>query len=129
MALIEKFIAKATESGGFNSLSAAEGDELGQLGKPQVYFRAHHLLTSGDGSYALKWGSTSAYKEDADGKPVYDWTINDKIFDTYLERGIKPYVQIERHRRSGEERFATGEKGRSGCRKDEGGRMEVKDEG
>ena len=68
--------------------------ELGQLGKPQVYFRAHHLLTSGDGAYALKWGSTSAYKEDADGKPVYDWTINDRIFDTYLERGIKPYVEI-----------------------------------
>jgi xylan 1,4-beta-xylosidase len=68
--------------------------ELGQLGKPQVYFRAHHLLTSGDGSYALKWGSTSAYKEDADGKPMYDWTINDRIFDTYLQRGIKPYAQI-----------------------------------
>jgi xylan 1,4-beta-xylosidase len=68
--------------------------ELGQMGGAQVYFRCHHLLTSGDGSYALKWGSTSAYKEDADGKPVYDWTINDKIFDTYLERGIKPYVQI-----------------------------------
>jgi xylan 1,4-beta-xylosidase len=68
--------------------------ELGQLGGPQVYFRCHHLLTSGDGAYALKWGSTSAYKEDANGNPVYDWTINDKIFNTYLERGIKPYVQI-----------------------------------
>jgi xylan 1,4-beta-xylosidase len=68
--------------------------ELGKLGKPQVYFRAHHLLTSGDGSYALKWGSTSAYKEDANGAPIYDWTINDRIFDTYLQRGIKPYVQI-----------------------------------
>ena len=68
--------------------------ELGQLGGPQVYFRAHHLLTSGGGAYALKWGSTSAYKEDTNGTPVYDWTINDKIFDTYLERGLKPYVQI-----------------------------------
>jgi xylan 1,4-beta-xylosidase len=68
--------------------------ELGQLGAPQVYFRAHHLLTSGDGEYALKWSSTSAYKEDAKGNPVYDWTINDKIFDTYLERRVKPYVEI-----------------------------------
>jgi xylan 1,4-beta-xylosidase len=68
--------------------------ELGQLGPPQVYFRAHHLLTSGDGAYALKWGSTSAYKEDASGKPIYDWTINDQIFDAYLQRGVKPYVQI-----------------------------------
>jgi xylan 1,4-beta-xylosidase len=68
--------------------------ELGRLGEPQVYFRAHHLLTSGDGSYALKWGSSSAYKEDASGKPIYDWTINDRIFDSYLERGVKPYVEI-----------------------------------
>jgi xylan 1,4-beta-xylosidase len=68
--------------------------ELGALGGPQVYIRCHHLLTSGDGAYALKFGSTSAYKEDANGKPVYDWTINDKIFDTYLQRGLKPYVEI-----------------------------------
>ncbi len=68
--------------------------ELGKLGTSQVYFRAHHLLTSGDGSYALKWGSTSAYKEDANGAPIYDWTINDRIFDTYLERGVKPYVEM-----------------------------------
>jgi xylan 1,4-beta-xylosidase len=68
--------------------------ELGHLGGGQVYFRCHHLLTSGDGSYALKWGSTSAYKEDANGTPVYDWTINDRIFDTYLANGVKPYVQL-----------------------------------
>jgi len=68
--------------------------ELGCLGTPQVYVRCHHLLTSGDGAYALKWGSTSAYKEDAAGRPVYDWSINDRIFDTYLTNGLKPYVQI-----------------------------------
>jgi xylan 1,4-beta-xylosidase len=32
--------------------------ELGQLRPEQVYFRAHNLLTSGDGTPALKWGST-----------------------------------------------------------------------
>jgi len=68
--------------------------ELGRLGGPQVYIRCHHLLTSGDGSPALKWGSTGIYTEDADGKPVYNWTIVDRIFDTYLERGLKPYAQI-----------------------------------
>lgn len=68
--------------------------ELGQLGKPQVSIRTHHLLTSGDGAPGMKWGSTNAYTEDAQGKPIYDWTITDRIFDTYLERGLKPYVQI-----------------------------------
>ena len=68
--------------------------ELGQLGGPQVFIRCHHLLTSGDGAPALKWSSTNAYTEDAQGKPVYDWTITDRIFDTYLARGLKPYAQI-----------------------------------
>ncbi len=68
--------------------------DLGKLGKPQVYFRAHNLLSTGDGTPALKWGSTNAYTEDAAGNPVYDWTIVDHIFDTYLARGIKPYAQI-----------------------------------
>ena len=68
--------------------------ELGKLGAPQVYFRTHNLLTSGDGTPALKWGSTNAYSEDARGRPIYDWTIVDRIFATYLERGVKPYVQI-----------------------------------
>jgi len=68
--------------------------ELGQLGPPPVYFRAHNLLTSGDGTPALKWGSTNAYTEDADGRPLYDWRILDRIFDTYRERGLRPYAQI-----------------------------------
>jgi xylan 1,4-beta-xylosidase len=68
--------------------------ELGQMGGPQVYIRCHHLLTSGDGVPALKWSSTNAYTEDAQGHPVYDWTITDGIFDTYLKRGLKPYVEI-----------------------------------
>ena len=67
---------------------------LGELRPQTVYFRTHNLLTTGDGTPALKWGSTNAYTEDANGKAVYDWTIIDRIFDTYLERGVKPYVQI-----------------------------------
>lgn len=59
-----------------------------------VHVRAHNLLTTGDGTPALKWGSTNAYTEDADGNPVYDWTLVDRIFDTYIERGMKPYVEI-----------------------------------
>jgi xylan 1,4-beta-xylosidase len=70
--------------------------ELGQIG-PSVatkYFRAHNLLSTGDGSPALKWGSTNAYTEDSNGNPVYNWTIVDQIFDAYYEAGMKPYLQI-----------------------------------
>src|SRR5258706_1133454 len=68
--------------------------QLGEMRPKEVYFRAHNLLTSGDGTPALKWGSTGVYREDTEGKAVYDWTILDRIFDTYLERGIRPYAQI-----------------------------------
>ncbi len=68
--------------------------ELGALGDPQVYFRAHSLLVTGDGTPALKWGSTNVYTEDAQGRAVYDWTIVDRIFATYLAHHVKPYAQI-----------------------------------
>lgn len=68
--------------------------ELAALSPVPVYVRTHNLLTSGDGEAALKWGSTNAYTEDASGKPRYDWTIVDRIFDTYAERGMKPLVEI-----------------------------------
>ena len=68
--------------------------ELAALSPVPVYVRAHNLLTTGDGSAALKWGSTNAYTEDASGNPRYDWSIVDRIFDTYMERGMKPLVEI-----------------------------------
>ncbi|MCI0745476.1 MAG: hypothetical protein L0Y58_08735 [Verrucomicrobia subdivision 3 bacterium] len=68
--------------------------ELGELTPKQVYFRTHNLLTSGDGTPALKWGSTGAYRENAQGQPIYDWTILDRVFDTYLECRVRPYAQI-----------------------------------
>jgi len=68
--------------------------ELGGLRPQTVFFRTHNLLTSGDGTPALKWGSTGAYREDAQGHAIYNWTILDRMFDTYLECGVKPYVEI-----------------------------------
>jgi xylan 1,4-beta-xylosidase len=68
--------------------------ELAKLGPHPVFIRMHHLLTSGRGAPALKWGSTNAYREDPQGRPVYDWTIVDRIFDTLLARGTRPFVEI-----------------------------------
>ncbi len=68
--------------------------EISKLSKVPVYVRVHSLLVTGDGTAALKWGSTNAYTEDAKGNPVYNWTIIDKIFDTFIARGMKPIAQI-----------------------------------
>jgi xylan 1,4-beta-xylosidase len=67
---------------------------LAAMSPVPVFVRAHHLLVTGKGTHALKWGSTNAYTEDANGNPVYDWTIVDSIFDTYIQRGMKPFAQI-----------------------------------
>lgn len=68
--------------------------ELAALSPVPVYVRTHNLLTTGDGTAALKWGSTNAYTEDASGRARYDWTIVDRIIDTYVERKMKPLVEI-----------------------------------
>jgi xylan 1,4-beta-xylosidase len=68
--------------------------EFAQMSQEPVYIRVHNLFTTGDGSAALKWGSTNVYTEDAAGKPVYDWKIVDRIFDTFRETGVKPLVQL-----------------------------------
>ena len=93
--------------------------EISDLSPVPVYIRAHNLLTTGDGTPSLKWGSTNIYTEDKKGNPVYDWTIVDKIFDTYIERGMKPLVELgfmpealssnpDPYRHSWPETFSTG---------------------
>ena len=68
--------------------------ELGAMRPDAVFFRAHNMLCSGDGTPAYKWGSTGIYTEDKNGNPVYNWTVVDRIFDTYRERGVRPYVEL-----------------------------------
>ena len=68
--------------------------ELSSLAPVPVYIRTHNLLTSGNGEPALKWGSTNVYTEDANGKAVYDWTILDRILDTYRDTNTRPMFEI-----------------------------------
>ena len=68
--------------------------ELSALAPQPAYVRVHNLLTTGDGAASLKWGSTNVYTEDAASKPVYSWTILDKIFDAFHAAGIRPLVEI-----------------------------------
>ena len=68
--------------------------EIAALSPVPVYVRAHSLMVTGDGTPALKWGSTNMYREDANGNPIYYWNIVDSIFDTYVQRGMKPLAQI-----------------------------------
>ncbi len=68
--------------------------KLARLAPGNFHDRTHNLLTSGNGQPALKWGSTNVLTLDSAGKPVYNWTILDLIFDTYRDTGITPYVEL-----------------------------------
>ena len=68
--------------------------ELHDLSPAPVYIRAHHLLTSGNGVAELKWSSSNVFSLDANGKPVYDWTITDQTFDEYQRAGVRPFVEL-----------------------------------
>lgn len=81
-----------------NYLYAPNGNrllhELAALSPVPVYFRAHNLLTTGNGEASLKWGSTNVYTERPDGSPVYNFTITDRIFDSLIAAHIRPLVEI-----------------------------------
>ncbi len=68
--------------------------ELHDLAPVPVYIRAHHLLTSGNGKAELKFSSTNIYSEDAQGRPVYDFTLLDGIFDAWKTAGVRPMVEL-----------------------------------
>ena len=68
--------------------------ELAALNVVPAYIRTHNLLTTGDGSASLKWGSTNVYTVDASGHPIYSWVILDQIFDAFHAAGVKPLVEI-----------------------------------
>lgn len=68
--------------------------QLHDLSPVPVYIRAHFLLATGDGKPDLKWSSSNVYTEDANGKPVYSWTILDEIFDAYAAAHVRPLVEL-----------------------------------
>lgn len=59
-----------------------------------VYIRFHHSLTSGNGEPELKWSSTKVFTVDANGKPVYDFTIMDQMFDSLKQAGGRPMERL-----------------------------------
>jgi len=68
--------------------------ELHDLSPVPVHIRAHFLFNSGNGVPEVKWSSSNVFSLDANGKPVYDFTITDKMFDAYKEADVQPMVEL-----------------------------------
>ena len=67
---------------------------LARVHSAPVRVRTHFLFNTGDGTPALKWGSTNVYTEDSAGNPVYDYTLIDQIMDATLDAGAFPLVEL-----------------------------------
>jgi xylan 1,4-beta-xylosidase len=71
-----------------------------------VYVLLHNLLTSGDGSASLKWGSTNAYAEDGAGKPKGSVSPDGRIRPETAQSGKNSFYQFTKHLR---ERYGDAE--------------------
>jgi xylan 1,4-beta-xylosidase len=69
-------------------------EEFGRFSEKTYYVRPHFLFCNGNLHGFYKWGSTNIYREDKDGNPIYDYTTIDEIFDTILQTGNKPFVEL-----------------------------------
>lgn len=81
-----------------NNTTAPEGTELlrtlAEMQPGPVFARTHFLFNSGDGTPALKWGSTNVYTEDAEGRPAYDYALLDAIMDATVQAGARPFFEL-----------------------------------
>jgi xylan 1,4-beta-xylosidase len=81
-----------------NYTNTPEGLELlrtlAAANRTAVRTRTHFLFNTGDGKPEPKWGSTNIYTEDANGNPVYDYTLIDQIMDATLDAGAFPLVEL-----------------------------------
>jgi len=68
--------------------------KFGAMQEKPYYVRTHYILCTGNAHGSYKWGSSNIYLEDEAGSPHYDFTIVDLIFDTLLQHGLKPFVEL-----------------------------------
>lgn len=69
-------------------------EKFGMLDDAPYYMRTHFMLCTGNCHGIYKWGSTNVCMTDTDGTVFYDWTVVDKIIDTYIKFNCKPFFEL-----------------------------------
>lgn len=64
------------------------------LGDAPYYFRTHFLFCTGNCHGTYKFGSTNVYWENEQGEAVYDFEYYDKIIDSFIDTGNKPFIEL-----------------------------------
>jgi len=58
------------------------------------YIRPHYVFCSGSGFGIPHWGSGNVYHEDAEGRPYYDFSIVDQVYDAIVGAGHHVLVEL-----------------------------------
>ncbi|REF37188.1 GH39 family glycosyl hydrolase [Thermasporomyces composti] len=58
------------------------------------YVRPHYVFCSGSGFGIPHWGSGNVYHEDAEGRPYYDFSIVDQVYDAIVGAGHHVLVEL-----------------------------------
>lgn len=58
------------------------------------HVRSHYVFNSGIGWSLPHWGAGNVYHEDAAGRPFYDFTIADQVYDAVVQAGHRPLVEL-----------------------------------
>ncbi len=67
--------------------------KFGAMEKP-YFVRTHHMLCTGICHGFYKWGSTNIYNEDAEGRPVYDYSTVDKMIGIWRGNNCIPFLEL-----------------------------------
>src|SRR5882724_10983285 len=67
---------------------------IGIFAERPYYVRSHYIFNSGIGWSLPHWGAGNVYHEDADGRPFYDFSIADQVYDAVVAAGHRPLVEL-----------------------------------
>jgi xylan 1,4-beta-xylosidase len=69
--------------------------ELLSAGRHETFHvRTHYVFCSGTGRSLPHWGAGNVYHEDASGRPYYDWSVVDRLYDAVTGAGHVPLVEL-----------------------------------
>ena len=67
---------------------------IGAFAERPYHVRSHYVFNSGIGWSLPHWGAGNVYHEDADGRPFYDFSVADQVYDAVVEAGHRPLVEL-----------------------------------
>src|SRR2546428_6993445 len=67
---------------------------IGAFAERPYYVRSHYIFNSGIAWSLPHWGAGNVYHEDAAGRPFYDFSIADEVYDAVVEAGHRPLVGL-----------------------------------